>query len=62
MSLSIFDATMIVEGAEEASEEQYFEAWQLLIDTGTAWSLQGFFGRTAASLIEAGYCTPPPAA
>lgn len=55
--MNTFTATMIAEGAEEAeSEEQYLEAWQHLIDTGTCWQLQGFFGRTAHSLIEAGLC------
>ncbi len=52
-----FTATMIAEGVEDASsEEEYFEAWQHLIDTGLAWQLQGWFGRTAAALIEGGYC------
>ena len=52
-----FTATMIAEGVEPAeSEEQYIEAWQHLIDTGLAWSLQGFFGRTASDLIEQGVC------
>jgi len=51
---------MLAEGAEPAtSEEQLREAWQLLIDTGTAWKLQGWFGRTANSLIERGVCEPP---
>lgn len=55
--MTIFDATMIAEGVYDAeSEEQYIEAWQLLIDTGTCWQLQGFFGRTASQLIEAGVC------
>lgn len=51
-----FTAVMIAEGAEEASsEEEYLEAWQLLVDTGLCWSLQGCFGRTATALIEAGH-------
>ena len=55
--MDIFTATMIAEGVEEAeSEEQYIQAWQLLIDTGTCWRLQGWFGRTAQSLIESGAC------
>ena len=54
-----FTATMIAEGAQEpADHEEYVAAWQHLIDTGLAWQLQGFFGRTASGLIEAGHCTP----
>ena len=50
-------ATGIAEGFEEAENEaQVIEAWQYLIDTGMAWSLQGWFGRTAHSLIESGIC------
>lgn len=41
----------------EPTEEQQIEAWQYLIDTGLAWTLQGWFGRTAASLIEQSICT-----
>lgn len=56
-----FEATMIVEGqwelaGHEPSEDTYFEAAQRLIDTGLAWQLQGFFGRTCAALIEQGHC------
>jgi hypothetical protein len=59
-----FTATMIVEGqwelaGVEPSEEAYIEAAQHLIDTGLAWQLQGFFGRTCQHLIEQGYCSAP---
>jgi hypothetical protein len=55
-----FDAMMIAEGAYEASsDEQYLEAWQHLVDTGLAWTMQGFFGRTATRMIEAGVINPP---
>ena len=55
-----YTATGLAEGFIEAeSEEQVLEAWQHLVDTGLAWQLQGFFGRTAASLIEQGYINPP---
>ena len=61
--MTIFEATMIVEGSwelagVEPSEEAYIEAAQMLIDTGIAGQLQGFFGRTCAALIEQGYCSP----
>ena len=57
--LSNYEAVMIAEGVIEAeSREQHIEAWQHLIDTGLAWSLQGWFGRRATELIEAGICTP----
>ncbi len=35
-------------------------AWQHLIDTGLCWRLQGWFGRTARSLIDIGACQPRP--
>jgi len=51
-----FSATMICEGVDEADDETQIEAWQYLIDTGLAWSLQGAFGRQARALIEQGIC------
>lgn len=36
------------------NEDEVVEAWQHLHDTGEAYKLQGWFGRTASSLIEAG--------
>ena len=54
-----FTATGIAEGWIEAeSEDQQVEAWQTLVDTGLAWQLQGWFGRTAAALIEQGVIQP----
>ncbi len=52
--MDAFTATMIAEGAEEASEKRQREAWQYLVDTGLVWQLQGFFGRQAAAMIAAG--------
>ena len=49
-----YDAVMIAEGAIEADEDKQIKAWQHLVDTGLAWSLQGWFGRTAMDLIEQG--------
>ena len=56
--MTIFKATMIAEGADgfESDEETSQKAWQVLIDTGVCWRLQGHFGRTAHDLIEAGIC------
>lgn len=50
-----YTAVGIAEGWIDAeSEEQVLEAWQRLVDSGLAWQLQGFFGRTARHLIDAG--------
>ena len=50
-------ATMIAEGTEDAeSQEHLIAAWQYLIDTGIVWQLQGWFGRKARELIDAGEC------
>lgn len=54
-----YTAVGLAEGFIEGSEEEVIEAWQHLVDTGLAWKLQGFFGRTAKHLIESGVITAP---
>ena len=52
-----YTAIGIAEGFVECDDEQkIMEAWQHLIDKGLAWTLQGWFGRTAKYLIEQGVC------
>jgi len=54
-----YTAAGVAEGWIEAeSDDQVIEAWQYLVDTGYAWQLQGWFGRTAADLIEQGVINP----
>jgi hypothetical protein len=54
--MDTYQAVGLAEGFIEAdSEDQILEAWQTLVDTGMAWQLQGWFGRTARHLIEEGY-------
>ena len=53
-NITDYQAIGLAEGFEEGTEEQIIEAWQHLHDTGLAYKLQGWFGRTAQSLIEQG--------
>ena len=55
--MSNVEAIDIAEGYRDAKDEaEYIAAWQQLIDTGLAWNLQGWVGRTAKYMIEQGYC------
>ena len=54
-SLTSYLATAYAEGfceGEDATKEEQLAAWQYLVDKGICWGLQGWFGRTAAYLIE----------
>lgn len=52
------EAIMVIESGDHREEEDtVIEAWQTLIDSGTVWQLQGFYARTAYSLIAAGICS-----
>lgn len=51
-------AVMIAEGVEDAEWDTQLAAWQHLVDTGLAWRLQGWFGRTADALIKRGLLKP----
>lgn len=41
----------------EMEFEEAVELFQSMIDSGVVWQLQGFYGRTAARLIQDGHCT-----
>ena len=62
MAMTIYRAVAIAEGfgeGIEASAELQAQAWQFLINSGDVWRLQGWYARTARTLIEQGVCRLP---
>ena len=60
----VYTACGIIEGFVDIpkgvdSDETMRQAWQYLIDSGHAFTLQGWYGRNAQALIREGMCTPP---
>ena len=53
---NMLDFIMDFESGEIDSEEDLIFGFQQLINSGDAWRLQGFYGRTAQALIDAGHC------
>ena len=53
-----YRATGLAEGwIPTDNEDEIIEAWQHLHDTGLAYQLQGWFGRTAQGLLNEGIIT-----
>lgn len=52
----MLDQMMAFENGE-LDEDGVIDLFQMLVDNGMAWRLQGFYGRTARALIDAGLVT-----
>lgn len=54
-----YTACSVVEGfaGDEHDPKTHLKAWAYLVKNGQAWKLQGWYGRTAQGLIDAGYIT-----
>jgi len=57
LKMDSFLAVSIAEGfcgGEDSTDDEKHDAWQYIVDAGLLSGLQGWFGRTAQLLIEAG--------
>ena len=59
MDNHIMTELMIRYEEQGLNEEETIQLFQYLVDTGLAWTLQGFYGRQAMALIEMGAVTRP---
>lgn len=59
---NMIDKLVDYERGNLEEDEEVYELFQKLIDTGLAWTLQGSYGRMAAELIKQGHCTAGKAA
>lgn len=53
--LSLHDVD-VIESGESATEIDYYLSIQRAINSGSAWSFQGSYGRAMMEAIESGYC------
>lgn len=56
--MATIDRLMAFEN-DELEHDEVISLFQELVDTGMAWELQGFYGRTAKHLIDIGSIRAP---
>ena len=54
--LTLNDIDIIECNDEDISAEDYYFTIQRAINSGTAWSMQGSYGRSMMAAIESGHC------
>lgn len=52
------DFIMRYEGGNLEDHQELVDGFQAMIDDGTVWQLQGWYGRMARDLIASGDCHP----
>ena len=57
---NLVNQIMAFEMGEMTDEAEILSLFQMLVNTGLAWKLQGSYGRTAMSLLNSGLIHLPP--